>query len=117
MSSDPNIKPPTNIKYILGVCLALTIMVAIALTAVILYFVNQPKPLATGPAEERKAKLAQVNATQNEIISEYDWVDQPNGVVRIPVARAMQLTIEKLEKSTTTDKTAAPEQKKDSSES
>jgi hypothetical protein len=99
MSSYSNTKQPTNVGYILGVLLALGIIGAIGLTAVILYFVNRPVPLTVGPAEERKAKLAEVNAKQNDIISSYAWVDQPNGVVRIPVERAMRLTIEKLEKA------------------
>jgi hypothetical protein len=28
---------------------------------------------------------------QNEVLESYDWVDQNNGVVRIPIARAMDL--------------------------
>lgn len=98
MSSNSNIKQPTNIRYVLGVILALVIIGAIGLTAVILYFVNRPVPLTVGPAEERKAKLAEVNAKQSDIVTSYDWIDKPNGVVRIPVERAMKLMIEKLEK-------------------
>ncbi len=113
MNRSSEIKRPTNVKYLLGVLLALVIVGAVALVAVLLYFVNRPKPLVVGPADERRAKLAEVNAKQNEAISTYAWVDQPNGVVRIPVARAMQLTIEKLEKAERVDKGSIEDSKKD----
>lgn len=99
MNSRSDMKQSSNIGYILGILLVLVIIGGVGLTAVVLYFINHPVPLTVGPAAERKAKLAEVNANQNDIITSYGWVDQPNGVVRIPVERAMKLTIEKLEKS------------------
>lgn len=115
MNSSSDTKQPTNVKYLLGVLFALVIIGSIALIAVILYFINRPKPLTVGPADERKAKLAEVNAKQNEAISTYAWVDQPNGIVRVPVARAMQLTIEKLEKSKSDSQEIPENSKEDSS--
>lgn len=99
MSSYSNTQPPSNARYILSALLALGIIGVVGLVILFLYFTNRPVPLSVGPAEERKAKLADVNAKQNEIISTYSWVDQPSGVVRIPVERAMKLIVEKLEKS------------------
>ena len=32
---------------------------------------------------------------QEKVLSTYGWVDQPNGIVRIPVERAMDLLLEK----------------------
>jgi len=36
--------------------------------------------------------LAEVRAAEQRILSSYEWVDRPNGVVRIPIERAIELT-------------------------
>jgi hypothetical protein len=51
-----------------------------------------PEPrLQTNPREE----LRDLRASEDAILSGYGWVDKPNGVVRIPIDRAMQLTLQR----------------------
>ena len=43
--------------------------------------------------EERKKNLAELRAVEAEALNTYGWVDQGKGVVRLPVARAMEITL------------------------
>lgn len=98
MSSYSDMKLSSHLRYMLATVLALVIIGVIAAAFLIPYFANRPAPLNVDLAAERKAKLADVNAKQNELISTYGWVDKSKGVVRIPVERAMMLTVEELSK-------------------
>jgi hypothetical protein len=41
----------------------------------------------------RKAGIDEVRSRQRELVSTYGWVDRENGIVRIPVDRAMDLVV------------------------
>ena len=43
---------------------------------------------------ERKARLETLHAREAAEMDSYGWIDQKNGVVRLSVERAIQLTIE-----------------------
>lgn len=45
---------------------------------------------------ERNRIHKEVQATQAKLVSEYQWVNQPEGIIRVPVERAMELTIQEL---------------------
>lgn len=45
-----------------------------------------------------KGGLAALQAMENERLASYGWVDKPNGVVRIPIDRAMVLMAEREKK-------------------
>jgi hypothetical protein len=55
---------------------------------------RQPPPaprLQISPMKD----LQTIQAAEEEILSGYGWVDRPNGVVRIPISRALDLLIER----------------------
>lgn len=52
---------------------------------------TRPPDLNARRAEERARALAELNAAQQEALETYGWVDQTKGVVRLPVAQAMEL--------------------------
>lgn len=68
------------------------------LILVIAYLPNQPEalPQGTKTPEERATILRELRAKEVAGATTYGWVDQPKGVVRIPIERAMQLTVEEL---------------------
>lgn len=68
------------------------------LILVIAYLPNKPEPLAQGTKtpEERAVILRELRAKEVAGATTYGWVDQTKGVVRIPIERAMQLTVEDL---------------------
>ena len=69
------------------------------LILVIAYLPNKPAPLPEGTKtpEERAAILSELRAKETAAATSYGWVDQTKGVVRLPLERAMQLTIEELQ--------------------
>src|SRR5690606_168995 len=44
--------------------------------------------------EERKAALAELRGKDHTTATTYGWVDQEKGVVRLPLDRAIELTIQ-----------------------
>jgi hypothetical protein len=48
-------------------------------------------------AEGRAARLADLRAREQTEQTTYGWVDQKAGVVRLPIDRAMQLTLQDLQ--------------------
>ncbi|HVU34779.1 MAG TPA: hypothetical protein VHE61_15205 [Opitutaceae bacterium] len=60
---------------------------------------NLPKDLAWKATRvSRRATLAELKADQAKELETYGWVDQKAGVVRLPIERAMELTVEKYQK-------------------
>lgn len=57
---------------------------------------NLTKDLAwKATRESRRATLADLKAEQAKELATYGWVDQKAGVVRLPIERAMELTVQK----------------------
>ncbi|AOS45017.1 hypothetical protein Verru16b_02086 [Lacunisphaera limnophila] len=42
---------------------------------------------------ERKVRLAELRTKEQSAATTYGWVDQPKGVVRLPIDRAIELTV------------------------
>jgi hypothetical protein len=64
----------------------------------IAYLPQKPAPLPEGsktPAE-RTLLLSDLRAKEKAAVTTYGWVDQPTGVVRLPIDRAVELTINEL---------------------
>ena len=83
---------------ILGVAFCLAVLVAVVLGLAATYLSKQtvtasaPRPFAGPQLETREAQeLESVRAAQRKKLDEYAWTDRSRGVVRIPVARAMQI--------------------------
>jgi len=68
------------------------------LILVVAYLPNAPAPLPEGTKtpEERARILSELRAKETAAATTYGWVDQSKGIVRIPIERAMQLTVEDL---------------------
>ncbi len=66
------------------------------LILVIAYLPNKPAPLPEGTKtpQERADILRDLRAKEVAAATTYGWVDQTKGVVRIPIERAMQLTLD-----------------------
>jgi hypothetical protein len=48
-------------------------------------------------AEERLKNLADLNAANQKVLTEYRWVDKSKGIVGIPIDRAMDLVLAELQ--------------------
>lgn len=68
------------------------------LILLIAYFPNraQPIPQGTKTDKERADILTELRSRETDLSTSYGWVDQSKGIVRVPIERAMQLTLEDL---------------------
>lgn len=84
--------------FLLTAAAAVCGFVLFVVILVIAYLPNQaaPIPQGTKTPEERAAILRDLRARETEAATTYGWVDQTKGVVRVPIDRAMQLTIDDL---------------------
>ncbi len=72
------------------------VMLIFILIVYLSYVSNQPPPIDEQIIDERLQTLAEVRANQKEAAVNYGWVDRSKGIVRIPIERAMELTVRKL---------------------
>ena len=59
----------------------------------LMYRYTHPAPVDQARWAERQRNLAEANAQDQEQLTSYAWIDQARGVVRLPAARAMELTV------------------------
>src|SRR6266581_1239957 len=55
---------------------------------------TQPAPVGANRIEERYKFLQDQRAADAKALSEYDWIDKDKGIVRLPVQRALELTLQ-----------------------
>ena len=54
---------------------------------------TRPAPVGANRVEERYKFLQDQRAVDAKALNEYDWVDKDKGIVRLPVQRAVELTL------------------------
>ncbi len=89
----PDINQKSYVLTVVGVVASLLLFLAIMLLA---YLPNRPDSVNAQIVEERTRKFNEMDAKQQALKDQYSWVDQKSGVVRIPVKRAMELTVQRL---------------------
>ncbi len=77
---------------VIGVSLSLLLFAALVWTMFWLTAFSRPELLADGKTPEQR--LRELQAQDRMTLSNYGWVDRPNGIVRIPIDRAMLLVVE-----------------------
>jgi len=55
---------------------------------------TQPAPVGANRVEERHKFLQDQRAADAKALNEYDWMDKDKGIVRLPVQRAVELTLQ-----------------------
>ena len=55
---------------------------------------TQPAPVGARRVEERYKFLQDQRAADAKALNEYDWMDKDKGIVRLPVQRAVELTLQ-----------------------
>jgi hypothetical protein len=58
----------------------------------LMYFYTRPAPLDAARAAERRKNLAELNALNQKALENYETIDPVKGIIRLPIARAMELT-------------------------
>ena len=67
------------------------------------YISNTPPHINEQTIDSRKQTLRESRAMQQEDATTYGWVDKSKGIVRIPIERAMELTVRNLSADRKTD--------------
>lgn len=80
----------TGLAYLVGI-LGSFLIVAALVWAMQRY--TQPPPLGEDRVALRKKALAELRAAEASELDTFGWVDQGKGVVRLPIAEAMKLTL------------------------
>jgi hypothetical protein len=99
---------PSPLKLSLSVAIALALMLLLAVVMVFLYLPSRPRAVNAAIVEERLEKLKQVNKVQAELLSAYAWVDDSHTHVRIPIDKAMQLTLKTINLPPVSSQEVAP---------
>lgn len=91
----PTPVPPSDAKVWLNVGGFLVLILIFAVIAGVAYLPNRPAPLDAERAAYRAAERVKV-ATAAAEANRYGWVNREAGVVRLPIDRAMDLTVAEL---------------------
>jgi hypothetical protein len=89
MSSQPATER-TGLAYVFGILGSLLIVAALVWA---MQRYTQPPPLGQDRVALRKKALADLRAAEASELENYGWVDQSKGVVRLPIAEAMQIAL------------------------
>ena len=89
MNSQPS-RASGSMAYVAGI-LGCFLIVAALVLAMRLY--TQPAPLGEERAAVRRKALAELRAAEADELTTYAWLDQGKGVVRLPIAEAMKLSL------------------------
>ncbi len=65
-----------------------------ALLAWLLHHDTVAAPVGNNRARERHSNLVELVNVNTELLNTYGWKDQARGIVRIPIDRAMELTLQ-----------------------
>jgi len=83
-------KGSSSFLYLLAVIGAMLVM-WLAVRQVVQH--TTPPPLGTQRAEERAKALADTRAADHAALGSYGWQDKDRGIVRVPLDRAVELTL------------------------
>jgi hypothetical protein len=87
-SSSPNQSQVVSFLAIIGSILLFALVIYLA------YLPNRPAPVDSSLIESRKQQLAEVEAAGQAALRDYRVVNRDEGIVVVPIERAMQLTVE-----------------------
>jgi hypothetical protein len=88
---DPNVQLSALVGIVGSVLL---FVIIVGLQA--MFYAMQEDELRLKVYTQTSEELRRLDAVQLEELNSYGWVDQQNGVVRIPIQRAMELTVQEL---------------------
>jgi len=92
---------PSTSVYLWATLGAAATILAGGLLVFYLYFITSKGPVMEDIVKQRKENLVEVRSKQAALINNYAWVNQKDGVVRIPINEAMALTVDELNKGVT----------------
>jgi hypothetical protein len=80
----------TTLAYVAGILGSFLIVAALIWA---MWHYTQPPPLGEDRVAVRKKALAELRAAEADELNSYAWLDQAKGIVRLPIAEAMKLSL------------------------
>lgn len=96
MSNAHTESEPSDRKVLLSALGWIGVIFCFFLVVAVAYLPNRAVDNEEKQAEERLTIRNQVRGEQARLVDSYEWINQEEGVVRIPVERAMKLAVEEL---------------------
>ena len=95
--SNPNpASEPSDNKVLLSALGWVGVLCVFIFIVAVAYLPNRSVSSVEKNAEERFEIRDTVRGEQSRLVGAYEWVNQEEGIVRIPVDRAMRLTVDEL---------------------
>lgn len=101
---------PSDNKVLLSALGWLGVIFCFLLILAVAYLPNRGVSADEIAAEQRYEILRRVKGEQAQLINQYSWIDQNAGLVRVPVERAIQLSIAELKERQLAEAVSAPVQ-------
>jgi len=92
-----DLSEPSNSRVLLSALAWMGVFGVFVVIVLITYGQTPSVDVEEVNAEERLSIRNEVEATQTRLVDAYEWVNQTEGVVRIPVERAEDLVLSELE--------------------
>ncbi len=92
MSSDD---PKAGTVVFVGIVSAVAVFLIVVMLQIVFYRM-QEREIARKTLDLAPEELAQLRASQQAELHSYGWIDQAGGVARIPIERAMELTVDEI---------------------
>ena len=97
--NNPQLEPePSDSKVLFSALGWIGVIFVFILIVAIAYLPKQAMTEESRAAEDRIQIRDEVLSEQTRLVGAYEWINQPEGVVRIPVERAIELTVDELRK-------------------
>jgi hypothetical protein len=96
MSESPHSLSQRKHPYLPGVWLAVGFLALASLALLLRPLGVTPSTITEADAKVRLEKLAKLRAEQDQLTSSYGWADKDKSIARIPIAKAMEITMTSL---------------------
>ena len=96
MSEQPPTSEPGGLSLSLSALSIFGLILSFLLVVIVLVAINRPAPVGDRTSQKRDNTLMEVRSWHEEILTSYGWIDQSAGIVRVPIERAMELTLKDL---------------------
>jgi len=96
MSESPHSLSQRKHPYLPGVWLAVGFLALASLALLLRPLGVTPNTITESDAKVRLEKLTKLRAEQDQLATSYGWADKEKGIARIPIAKAMEITITSL---------------------
>lgn len=107
MANEPSHSPlapePSDRKILVSAFAWVGVILIFVFIVYVAYVPNRARDLNEANAQQRTEIRLNVDATQEKIATTYGWVNEADGIVRVPTERAKELVLKELRAAQSSD--------------